>query len=466
MFYQLKHKVNHICSIFIAAFITIPASAEIPVNYYQSVDESTPESLRNSLHQIIKGHTKIPYTSSSIDTWDVLEQADEDPNNSNNVIDVYKNASYRKVGGGNSNYNREHSWPKSYGFPNNVSSNYPYTDMHHLFIANGSYNSSRSNKPYADCTSCNEKVTLLNDGRGGSATESNWTVGSFESGSWETWEGRKGDVARALMYMAIRYEGGSHAVTGHTEPDLILTDDRSLIGASNTGSNIAVAYMGLRAELIDWSREDPVDDYELRHNEVVFTYQGNRNPFIDHPEYIACVFEEICSGNGGGTPPPASTNAWINEIHYDNRGGDVNESVEILAPAATNLLNWRIEAYNGNNSSLYKTVELSGTVPDQQNGFGSINFNIKGIQNGSADGLALINPQGEVVQFLSYEGTLVAQNGSAEGMESTDIGVMETNSTQSGYSLQLSGHGQEYSDFIWQSPMQNSRGSINHNQSF
>ena len=82
------------------------------------------------------------------DTWNILELAQQDPGNSSRIIDVYKNASYAKVGAGNSFYNREHPWPKSYGFPNDGGSNYPYSDCHVLFLCDSSYNSSRGNKIY------------------------------------------------------------------------------------------------------------------------------------------------------------------------------------------------------------------------------------------------------------------------------------------------------------------------------
>lgn len=225
-------------SAFLAASLVVSSSAiaDVPTGYYDSVNVSNASTLRASLHEIIDDHTRFPYTSSSTDTWDILEAADQDPSNTNNVIDIYKNASYAKAGGGNTFYNREHSWPKSYGFPKDGSTNYAYTDAHHLFIADSSYNSSRSNKPYANCDlTCIEKTTLVNNGRGGASSESNWTAGSGNTGSWQTWAGRKGDVARALMYLAVRYEGGTHGVTGVSEPDLILTDDRTLIGNSNQG---------------------------------------------------------------------------------------------------------------------------------------------------------------------------------------------------------------------------------------
>ena len=98
--------------------ISSAAYADAPSGYYSSVDDSTNRNLRSSLHPVIDDHTRYPYTSSATDTWDILELADQDADNSSNVTTIYKNASYTKQGGGNSYYNREHSWPKSYGFPN------------------------------------------------------------------------------------------------------------------------------------------------------------------------------------------------------------------------------------------------------------------------------------------------------------------------------------------------------------
>lgn len=268
------------------------AVADPPPGYYDSVDDSSSESLRATLHEIIDDHQRFPYSSSSTDTWDILEAADEDPNNSSNILDVYKNSSYAKFGGGEGVYNREHSWPRSYGFPDDGTYNYPHTDCHHLFLCNVAYNSYRGSRPFDYCSdSCSERVTTENNGQGGGSGEypgnSNWVGGSDgPTGTWETWIGRKGDIARAQFYMDVRYEGGTHGGTGAWEPDLILTDDRGLIAASQTGNNETVAYMGLMSVLYQWHLEDPVDDVERARNDVVYSYQGNRNPFIDHPEWL------------------------------------------------------------------------------------------------------------------------------------------------------------------------------------
>jgi hypothetical protein len=178
------------------------------------------------------------------------------------------------------------------------------------------------------------------------------------------------------------------------------------------------------------------------------------------------VFESNCTGLGGSGSSSGSPEVWINELHYDNRSSDQNELVELAGPANTDLSGWKIIAYNGNGGSAYKTINLSGTINNQQNGFGTLSFSASGLQNGSADGIALIDDAGDVVQFLSYEGTLTATNGDANGEQSTDIGVAETSSTSVGYSLQLSGSGQSYSDFTWQSAASSTAGSLNNGQSF
>ena len=275
------------------------ARAQVPPGYYTTADETNGTTLRATLHAIIDDHTKLPYTSSGTDTWVALELADQDPANSTRILDLYENESIAKQGGGNSFYNREHSWPNSYGFPNDGADNYPYTDCHHLFLCDITYNSDRGNRPYRACASgCSEDSTLVNGGMGGGTGSypgnSNWTSSSPTLGSWETWRGRRGDVARAMFYMDVRYEGGVHGITGQPEPDLRLTDNTTLISNGATGSNESVAYMGLLSTLIVWNREDPPDAKERNRNGVIQSFQGNRNPFIDHPEWVECIFAAAC----------------------------------------------------------------------------------------------------------------------------------------------------------------------------
>ena len=269
-----------------------------PTGYYSRVNTSSASQLRCSLHAIIKGHTAYPYSASTIDSWDILEIADEDPANTARILDVYRNRSYAKVSdragtGTGITYNREHVWPNSLGFGSqtgNLGLPYaPYTDTHMLYLSDTAYNSDRGNKPYANCpasSGCGERATEVNNGTGGGAGvypgSSNWVKGpDGNAGSFEVFNARKGDVARAILYMAIRYEGGTHPTTGQGEPDLELTDDRSKI-VITSGSP---AYMGLMSTLLQWHQFDPPNAAERIRNEAIQEFQGNRNPFIDHPEW-------------------------------------------------------------------------------------------------------------------------------------------------------------------------------------
>ncbi|HWL94941.1 MAG TPA: endonuclease [Phycisphaerae bacterium] len=271
--------------------VTAPAPG-----YYTQVDASNPDALRSSLHAVIDDHTRQTYAQA----WIVLERADQHPDDANSILDVYKNQSFPKPTGNSRPYTREHSWPKSYGFPDDVSSNYPYTDCHHLFLCDESYNFSRGNTPYDACpeAACTEKETDENAGMGGTTRgspqlDSNWRKGTHETGRWQTWIGRRGDVARAQFYLDVRYGGGTHGETGASEPDLILTNDLALLDSLEENTD-GEAHMGRLSTLLQWHRDDPVDDRERRRNDIVEEFQHNRNPFIDHPEWVDCVFEGDC----------------------------------------------------------------------------------------------------------------------------------------------------------------------------
>lgn len=159
---------------------------------------------------------------------------------------------------------------------------------------------------------------------------------------------------------------------------------------------------------------------------------------------------------------------FINEIHYDNDGGDQDEAFEIAGPASTDLSGWSVVFYNGNGGATYRTTDLSGIIPSGCGAFGAVAFFLpsNGIQNGAPDGLALVDAATQLIQFLSYEGTLTAVDGPATGMLSTDIGVAEAGSTPIGSSLQLGGTGTVYTDFTWNAPAPNSFGACNAGPTF
>lgn len=283
---------------YVATFKVTSGGAD---GYYSQVNTSSPDQLRCSLHHTIKGHTVYPYSGGATNTWTILEIAQQDPNNPNKIIDVYRNRSYNTVSdragtGGGITYNREHTWPNSLGFANNGLA--AYTDTHMLWLSDTNQNASRGNKPFANCPSgCTELQTEANNGVGGPG-QSNWVKSpDGNAGSFEAWNHRKGEMARAMFYMAIRYEGiaAEDAHDGNI-PDLELTDNRSLITiTSNTASK---AYMGLLADLLAWHVQDPPDAEEIERNDVIQSFQGNRNPFVDHPEWATrALFESAQPAN-------------------------------------------------------------------------------------------------------------------------------------------------------------------------
>lgn len=141
-------------------------------------------------------------------------------------------------------------------------------------------------------------------------------------------------------------------------------------------------------------------------------------------------------------------NVWINELHYDNVGADVNEFIEIAGLAGTDLTGWKIQLYDGATGNTYGSdIALSGVLANTSNGFGFVSVNAVGLQNGAPDGLALINASGAVVEFLSYEGQFTAANGVAAGLTSTNIIAVEDGTGATTGSIQRQGIGSSSSDF-------------------
>ncbi|MCF6270566.1 MAG: endonuclease [Melioribacteraceae bacterium] len=224
-------------------------------NYYTGTDELYGNNLKSVLHNKINNHVRFPYTSGSTDVWDILKKTDKDPDNSSNVLLLYTNYSVNAAQEYNSGngWNREHVWAKSHGFPN--SSDTAYTDVHHLRPSDISTNSARGNKDF----DYGGNLTTPTDNR-------------YDNDSWEPRDEIKGDVARMMLYMTVRYEGGSY--------DLELVDY-----VPSSGPNF-----GKKSVLLEWNRLDPVSEFERNRNRVIYSYQKNYNPFIDHPEFADRIY--------------------------------------------------------------------------------------------------------------------------------------------------------------------------------
>ncbi|MEX2364425.1 MAG: endonuclease [Balneolaceae bacterium] len=167
--------------------------------------------------------------------------------------------------------------------------------------------------------------------------------------------------------------------------------------------------------------------------------------------------------NDGDIP----SSAWINEFHYDNDGTDEGEFIEIAVNAEfAYLTDVTITLYNGSNGSAYGTYSGNDFIAgDVENGisFFYLDFPSNGVQNGGPDGISL-DIDGELIQFLSYEGVFTAVDGPAKDVESTDVGVEQTNESPIGSSLSLTGSGDAYQDFTWIYTDNATAGNLNEDQ--
>src|SRR5687767_7493094 len=131
----------------------------------------------------------------------------------------------------------------------------------------------------------------------------------------------------------------------------------------------------------------------------------------------------------------------ISEIHYDNTGTDAGERIEIAGPAGTDLTGWSVVLYNGSSGLVYDTDVLTGSIPATCGARGVIviSYPPNGIQNGSPDGIALVDNSGGVLEFLSYEGAMTGDDGPAAGLLSADIFAIQGGGDPVGSSLQRDG---------------------------
>lgn len=240
----------------------------VPKDYYESCRGLKGESLKNALHNIIKGHMSYKYS----DTQPFYKVIDRDPYDSNKMYFIYTGLTNISTG-----YNKEHVWAKSHG---KFEDKYPmHSDLHNLHPCNNNLNSSRGNLDFDE---------------GGKVLSSYYGNNKIDNGnSFEPSDFSKGDVARTIFYMAVRYEGDND------EMDLEVSSP-----SSNNYYDFSSGADGIHGNfdaLYKWatSGQDPVDDYEVSRNNIIYSdYQHNRNPFIDHPEFIQMIYDKKYDGPG------------------------------------------------------------------------------------------------------------------------------------------------------------------------
>jgi hypothetical protein len=167
---------------------------------------------------------------------------------------------------------------------------------------------------------------------------------------------------------------------------------------------------------------------------------------------------------------PPNVPVFLNELHYDNQGGDVDEGVEIAGPAGTDLGDWAVMVYEGDTGALdtYKTIALEGVLPDHGQGFGTLWYGLEsnGLENG-IEALALVDGTEAVQQFWSYEGeSTMAVDGPAVDLLPQVLPFAQFKGSQEGSTLQLVGCGTTSGDFAWAPAAPESRGLANPEQVF
>ena len=245
-------------------FIPLLSFTQVPANYYLTAENTVDDVLKFKLNQIIDNHTEFYYTGDGIDVWDILKETDKDPNDEDFVIMIYSGVSIfaEQEYNGGAGWTREHVWAKSRGdFGNTLG---PGTDVHAIRPLDNTTNSIRNNRGFDNCTTCIDVYDQWSNPTGSKRDANEW--------SFEPRVDVKGDVARMLFYMAVRYEG----YDGY--PDLELSETIQ----DQSGK---LPLHGKLSTLLEWHRNDPVDSWEeIRNNIIYYSYQNNRNPFIDYPE--------------------------------------------------------------------------------------------------------------------------------------------------------------------------------------
>lgn len=279
MNYRLR---PHCCLLLVLAIGLLwrsTAMAQPPPGYYNSAEGLTGQALRAALHNIIANQAPVSYNG----LWSAFQATDAKPGNK--VWDMYSDnpggtTAYVYTFGtdqcgqytaeGNC-YNREHSFPQSW-----FNGQSPmYTDLFHIYPVDGFVNNKRGNLPYGDVGSAD--WTSTNHSKTGLCIDPGFNGTVFEPN-----DAYKGDLARSYLYMMTRYYG---QMTGWSSP---VVQNGDLIGWN-------------RAVMLQWNDMDPVSAKEVARNNAVYALQGNRNPFIDRPEWVQAIWGTP-SGISGEAP--------------------------------------------------------------------------------------------------------------------------------------------------------------------
>ncbi len=396
-------------------------SYDPPASYYNSAT-GTGTTLKGHLNSIItSGFTGETYGEAR----SILPILWEDPNDSARMILIYNNQSLLKPTGGSipgwdggTSWNREHMWPQSKlgATASNGVANIA-SDLFELAPCLPSINGSRSNDAYATYTS--------------TGTYQNLSAGFYPG------DAHKGDVARSIFYMATRY---------------------SQLSVIN-GTSISTFQMGDLASLLRWNYTDGVDNFERRKNDLIYDdYQHNRNPYIDHPEYVWAVFGGSNNSSQISVASPASDGSSSTTVNLNDIivGGSFGTSNVTISKSGTTPTTYDISAsgsaittgsgqlvgtghpFDYNSQSKSMTVSLNASAnatPGAKTGTITIDntdLTTAGTGQGSADGNDIVTVNANVLNHANA--SFAASNTDSQTI---DIGIYSTGSgtQQSGFNI-------------------------------
>lgn len=282
----------------IVFILNLTVQAQIPAGYYSAAANLSGDELRDALKTIISSqHTRLSYSA----VWTAYQVTDTRPEPNNTIIwDMYSDIpngtpAYQFTVGVNQCgtasaegdcYSREHSFPSSWWGGSSSSTAFQYTDLHHLFPADQYVNLKKSNFPLGNVTTTATPWISTNGSKVGICAAPEYAGKVFEP-----IDEYKGDFARAYLYMITRYK------------DLIPVWTQNYptqaLAQITEGDNYKLWYVNM---LISWHLNDPVSTKEINRNNAIYyqTNQGNRNPYIDHPEFIL----EVWGSLNFTVPPP------------------------------------------------------------------------------------------------------------------------------------------------------------------
>jgi endonuclease I len=378
----------------VLVLLVLPALAiySQPTGFYNGTENKQGQELKSALNDIISGHTVYSYFFSK----EIFKLSDADPNNPSNVIMVYTGRSHPNddYGNGGNQLNREHVWAKSHGSFGEVQ---PMDgDVHNLKPIDASVNIDKSNLDFDN----------------GGMQHPEATGCYYTDVSWEPRDAVKGDIARIIFYMDTRYEGENG------ESNLTVVDE------VNTFPN---PEHGKLSTLLEWNLLDPPDAFERNRNNVIYSFQHNRNPFIDNPYFAELIWNNaplnpITISNVQQSPlVPVANQPITISANISSAAGNITDATLLYGTSWENLSE-EIDL-EGSGNSFYAEIpgQAEGTTvffqlraQDGTNTFNTVTYNFYVPKTFTGTITSIYDIQGQAV-ISPLDGQVVSTTGIVTG---------------------------------------------------